>query len=68
MYLIIKKITYDHKNVDDNYFIVDQTKDKDIALDKLRGYRLIETRKEVSYSIVNHLDTLVLTKEMKIAS
>jgi len=66
MYLIIEKIKYNLS--EDSYYVKDKTKDIDIAEDKLRGYNLINTDTNRSYHIVKFQDTLVLTKEMRIAS
>ena len=50
-YLIIKERDYD--TVENSYDVVDQTTDNDLATDKLQGYKLINTDKKVSFSIVN---------------
>ena len=66
MYLIIEKIKYSLSP--DSFYIKDTTKDIDIAEDKLRGYKLINTDKNRSYHIIKFQETLVLTEEMRIAS
>ena len=65
MYLIIRKVKF--YNSSDSYFVQDSTSDVDIANDKLRGYNLINTDKTSSYHIIKFQETLVLTKEMKVA-
>ena len=50
-YLIIKETDYD--TLDSSFDVVDQTIDNDLATDKLQGYKLINTDKKVSFSIVN---------------
>jgi len=66
MYLIIRKVKF--YGIPDSYFVQDTTSDVDIAEDKLKGYNLINTDKKTSYHIIKFHETLVLTKEMKIAS
>ena len=65
MYLIIEKIKY--KLSTDSYYVKDTSKDIDIAEDKLRGYNLINTDKDRTYHIIKFYETLVLTKEMRVA-
>ena len=52
MYLIIREIYY--KGIDNSYDVEDYTNDFDIATDKLRGYQLINTRKDTTYSILKY--------------
>jgi len=65
MYLIIRKTKFN--KIPDSYMVQDSTSDVDIAEDKLRGYNLINTDKTSSYHIIKFEETLVLTKEMKVA-
>ena len=51
-YLIIKETHYD--NIDNSYDIQNQTEDMDKAIDMLQGYRLIETDKDVSYTMIKY--------------
>jgi hypothetical protein len=60
MYLILKERTY--SNIPSDFTIVDNTKDIDIAEDKLRGYNLINTEKNVVYSILRYESPLILKK------
>ena len=60
IYLILKERTY--SNIPSDFTIVDNTKDIDIAEDKLRGYNLINTEKNVVYSILRYESPLVLKK------
>jgi len=62
MYLIIREIHY--KGIDNSYDVEDYTNDFDIATDKLRGYQLINTRKDTTYSILKYESPLLLTKEV----
>ena len=64
-YLIIKEVTFE--NIESSFYVQDQTDDIDIAEDKLRGYRLINTDKDRTYHIIKFHETLVLTKEMRVA-
>ena len=59
-YLILKERTY--SNIPSDFTIVDSTKDIDIAEDKLRGYILINTEKNVVYSILRYESPLILKK------
>ena len=52
MYLIIRETYY--KGIDNSYNVEDYTNDFDIATDKLRGYQLINTRKDTTYSILKY--------------
>jgi hypothetical protein len=60
IYLILKERTY--SNIPSDFTIVDNTKDIDIAEDKLRGYNLINTEKNVVYSILRYESPLILKK------
>ena len=62
-YLIIRETRYE--GIENSFDIVDQTKDKDTAEDKLKGYMLINTNPRDGYSIVEHEQSLILTKEMR---
>jgi hypothetical protein len=64
-YLIIKEVTFE--NIESSFYVQDQTDDIDIALDKLRGYQLINTSPRTSYTIVKHQPPLLLTEEMRVA-
>ena len=66
MYLIIEKIKYNLSP--DSFYIKDTTKDIDIAEDKLRGYKLINTDENKSYHVIKFREAFILTEEMKIAS
>ena len=59
-YLILKERTY--SNIPSDFIIVDNTKDIDIAEDKLRGYNLNNTEKNVVYSILRYESPLILKK------
>ncbi len=59
-YLILKERTY--SNIPSDFTIVDSTKDIDIAEDKLKGYNLINTEKNVVYSILRYESPLILKK------
>ena len=59
-YLILKERTY--SNIPSDFTIVDNTKDIDIAEDKLRWYNLINTEKNVVYSILRYESPLILKK------
>ena len=50
IYLIIKEVTFE--NLESSFYVQDQTDDIDIAEDKLRGYRLINTSPRTSYTIL----------------
>jgi hypothetical protein len=65
IYLIIKEVTFE--NLESSFYVQDQTDDIDIAEDKLRGYRLINTSPRTSYTIVKYQKPFVLTKEMRVA-
>ena len=52
MYLIIEETQYQHS--DNTYHIEDCTKDYDKAIDMLQGYKLINKRKDRSYSILKY--------------
>ncbi len=52
MYLIIRETYY--KGIDNSYDVEDYTNDFDIATDKLRGYQLINTKKDTTYSILKY--------------
>ena len=51
-YLIIKETHYD--NIENSYDIQNQTEDMDKAIDMLQGYKLINKRKDRSYSILKY--------------
>ena len=51
-YLIIKETHYD--NIENSYDIQNQTEDMDKAIDMLQGYKLIETDKDVSYTMIKY--------------
>ena len=61
MYLIVKKISWDH--CEDSYRIVAQDTDSSNALKKMDAYILLEgTDENTSYSMVKYDEPLVLTK------
>jgi len=51
-YLIIEETQYQHS--DNQYHIEDSTNDYDKAIDMLQGYKLINKRKDRSYSILKY--------------
>ena len=51
-YLIIEATQYQHS--DNQYHIEDSTNDYDKAIDMLQGYKLINKRKDRSYSILKY--------------
>jgi hypothetical protein len=57
-YLIIKEVTFE--NIESSFYVQDQTDDIDIAEDKLRGYRLINTSPRTSYTIVKYQKPLCI--------
>ena len=61
-YLIIREKTYSNNNK--FYSVHDQTDDKDMALDKVRGYTLANSEEKVRYISLNLESPLVLTKDM----
>ena len=63
MYLIIEETHYD--NIDNSYIIEDTTNDYNKAIDMLQGYKLINKRKDRTYSILKYDSPLLLTKEME---
>ena len=65
MYLIIEETRYEH--TDNTYHIEDYTNDYDKAIDMLQGYKLINKRKDRTYSILKYESPLLLTKEMEVA-
>ena len=53
-YLIIKETKYD--NIDNSFDVCNQSDDMDKAIDMLQGYKLIETDKDVSYTMLKYED------------
>ena len=51
-YLIIKET--DYNNISNSYDVCNQSNDMDKATDMLQGYRLIETDKDVSYTMIKY--------------
>ena len=51
-YLIIREIEY--HNIDNSFDVMNQTTDINKANDMLQGYRLIETDKDVSYTMIKY--------------
>ena len=51
-YLILEETKYQHS--DNSYHIEDSTNDYDKAIDMLQGYKLINKRKDRSYSILKY--------------
>ena len=64
-YLIIEETQY--KYTDNSLTIEDTTNDYDKAIDMLQGYKLINKRKDRTYSILKYESPLLLTKEMEVA-
>ena len=64
-YLIIEETQY--KYTDNSLTIEDTTNDYDKAIDMLQGYKLINKRKDRTYSILKYETPLLLTKEMEVA-
>ena len=64
MYLILKETSFD--TIDSIYDICNFTTDIDKANDMLQGYRLINKRKDTTFSIVKYESPLILTKEMEV--
>ena len=64
-YLIIEETQYQHSS--NSYHIENSTNNYDKAIDMLQGYKLINKRKDRSYSILKHESPLLLTKEMEVA-
>ena len=64
-YLIIEETQYQHSG--NSYHIENSTNNYDKAIDMLQGYKLINKRKDRSYSILKHESPLLLTKEMEVA-
>ena len=62
MYLILREIHYE--GIDNSYDIEDYTEDHETALEKLQGYRLINKRKNTTYSILKYDSPLLLIKEV----
>ncbi len=61
MYLVIKKISWDH--CEDSYRVVAQDEDSTKALQKMDAYILLEgTDENTSYSLVRYEAPLVLKK------
>ena len=65
MYLIIEETQYKH--TENNYHVEDCTDNYDKAVDMLQGYKLINKRKDRTYSILKYESHLLLTKEMEVA-
>ena len=65
MYLILREIHYE--GIDNSYDIEDFTEDHETALEKLQGYRLINKRKNTTYSILKYDSPLLLTKEVSVS-
>ena len=65
MYLILREIHYE--GIDNSYDVEDFTTDHQTALEKLQGYKLINKRKNTTYSILKYESPLLLTKEMEVA-
>ncbi len=64
-YLIIEETQYQY--TDNSLTIEDTTNDYDKAIDMLQGYKLINKRKDRTYSILKYETPLLLTKEMEVA-
>ena len=62
MYLILREIHYE--GIDNSYDIEDFTTDHQTALEKLQGYKLINKRKNTTYSILKYESPLLLTEEV----
>lgn len=61
-YLIIRTKTF--ANNDNMHSVHDHTEDKDMALDKVRGYTLANSEKDVSYTLSEVHEPLTLTEDM----
>ncbi len=61
-YLIMKHTPYEY--IDDSYDIVASTNNLDEANDKLQGYRMINEKKHISFSILKYEKPLILEKEV----
>ncbi len=62
MYLIIEETQYKH--TENNYHVEDCTDNYDKAVDMLQGYKLINKRKDRTYSILKYESPLLLTEEV----
>ena len=65
VYLILRETYYE--GIDNSYDIEDFTEDHETALEKLQGYRLINKRKNTTFTMLKYESPLVLTKEMEVA-
>ena len=63
-YLIIRTKTF--ANNDNMHSVHDHTEDKDMALDKVRGYTLANSEKDVSYTLSEVHEPLTLTEDMAV--
>ena len=61
-YLIIRTKTF--ANNDNMHSVHDHTEDKDMALDKVRGYTLANSDQGVSYTLSEVHEPLTLTEDM----
>jgi len=62
VYLILREIHYE--GIDNSYDVEDFTTDHQTALEKLQGYKLINKRKNTTYSILKYESPLLLTEEV----
>ncbi len=62
MYLILREIHYE--GIDNSYDIEDFTNDYETALEKLQGYRLINKRKNTTFTMLKYESPLLLTEEV----
>jgi len=62
MYLILREIHYE--GIDNSYDIEDFTDNHETALEKLQGYRLINKRKNTTFTMLKYESPLLLTEEV----
>jgi len=62
MYLILRETYYE--GIDNSYDIEDFTDDHETALEKLQGYRLINKRKNTTFTMLKYESPLLLTEEV----
>ena len=62
VYLILRETYYE--GIDNSYDIEDFTNDHETALEKLQGYRLINKRKNTTFTMLKYESPLLLTEEV----
>ena len=65
MYLILREIHYE--GIDNSYDIEDFTSDHETALEKLQGYRLINKRKNTTFTMIKYESPYLSTDEKEVA-